>query len=251
MTLNQKHNIKVFLTDDELNKAAAEFIISVAEKSIAARERFTISLSGGNSPEKLYSLLAESPFREQIDWSRTFIFWGDERCVSLDDEKNNAHRAKELLLDKIDIPESNIYRIPVNLSPEDAALKYEKEIFAFFKEEIPRFDIMLLGLGDNGHTASLFPETKVITEQAEGVRAIYVEEEKMFRVSMTAPLINRAHNILFLVTGEKKAEILAKVLYGSYLPEIYPAQLIKPVDGDLLWFIDEAAAYLIDDRNKL
>ena len=251
MTPDKKYNIKVFPTDDELNKAAAEFIIAIANKSIAARGRFTISLSGGQTPEKLYSLLAEPSFREQIDWSRTLIFWGDERCVSLDDEQNNAYRAKELLLDKNDIPASNIYRIPVNLPPEEASTEYEKEIFAFFNEEVPRFDIILLGLGENGHTASLFPKTKVINEQAEGVRAVFVEEEKMFRVTMTAPLINRAHNILFLVTGEKKVQILAKVLYGSYQPKTYPAQLIKPFDGDLFWFIDEAAASLIADRNKL
>jgi 6-phosphogluconolactonase len=251
MTPHLKHNIKVFQSYDELNKAAAEFIIAIAKKSIAARGRFTISLSGGQTPEKLYSLLAENPYREQIDWSRTFIFWGDERCVSLDDEQNNAHRAKELLLDKIDIPASNIYRIPVNLPPEEAAIQYQNEINSFFKDEIPHFDIILLGLGENGHTASLFPKTKVLNEPVEGVRAIYVEEEKMFRVTMTAPLINQAHNILFMVTGEKKAEILEKVLCGSYVLDIYPAQLIKPTDGNLFWFIDGDAASLIAASNKL
>src|SRR5258708_28403636 len=146
MTPDLKHNIKVFASDYELNQAAAEFIIAVAKKRIADRGRFTISLSGGETPEKLYSLLAELPYCEQIDWNRTFIFWGDERCVSLDDERNNAHRAKELLLDRIYIPASNIYRIPVNLAPDDAAIEYEKEINVFFKREIPRFVIILLGL---------------------------------------------------------------------------------------------------------
>lgn len=241
------HNVRVFQTVDELNVAAAELIISIANKSIAARGRFVISLSGGQTPEKLYSLLAKSPWREQIEWIKTFIFWGDERYVQFDDKRNNARAAKSILLNRIDIPSRNIYFINVNLQPNMAAKEYEKDIKDFFKTESLRFDLVLLGLGENGHTASLFPRTKVIDEHVEGVRAVYVEEEKMFRVTMTAPLINQAHHILFLVAGTKKSEVVKQVLTSSFQPAHYPAQLIKPNDGVLLWFVDRDAATLISN----
>ena len=243
--LTHSYKLEVFNTADELSKDAAKLIITIANKAIAIRGKFTISLSGGKTPAKLYSFLAESPFCEQVQWKNTFVFWADERCVPLDDERNNAHQAKLILLDKIDIPWDNIYSIPVNLTPVEAASNYEKKLNGFFGTESPRFDLMLLGLGENGHTASLFPGTNVIDEKLKGLREVYSKEEKMFRVTMTAPLINLARHILFLVTGEKKAEILKKVLSSSYQPENYPAQLIKPVDGELLWFVDQAAASLI------
>lgn len=248
MTAHSKYNLEIFQTTEALNRAAAEFIISKASQAIAARGRFIISLSGGQTPQNLYSLLAEPFFCEQVQWKKTFIFWGDERCVPLDDDRNNAHQARSILLDKVDIPLSNIHFIPVNLSPEEAANTYEQELKDFFGEDPIRFDIMLLGLGENGHTASLFPHTKVIDEQAEGVRELYVEEEKEFRVTLTAPLINRSHHILFLVTGEKKAGILKKILTASYQPENYPAQLVKPVDGTLNWLVDHKAAALINSK---
>ncbi len=241
------HNLRVFQTVDELNVAAAELIISIANKSIAARGRFVISLSGGQTPEKLYSLLAKSPWREQIEWIKTFIFWGDERYVQFDDKRNNARAVKSILLNRIDIPSRNIYFINVNLQPDMAAKEYEKDIKDFFKTESLRFDLVLLGLGENGHTASLFPGTKVIDEHVEGVRDVYVEEEKMFRVTMTAPLINQAHHILFLVTGTKKSEVVKQVLTSSFQPDHYPAQLIKPNDGVLQWFVDRDAATLISN----
>jgi 6-phosphogluconolactonase len=240
-----KLNLIVFQTADEFNKAAAEFIVAIASKSIAARGRFVVSLSGGKTPQKLYSLLAELPFRNQIEWGRTFVFWGDERCVPLDDARNNAYQAKIFLLDKVNIPKTNIFSIPVNLSPEEAAIEYENEIKNFFGDEPMKFDLFLLGLGENGHTASLFPGTNVIDEQSESVRDVYVEEEKMFRITITAPLINRASTILFLVTGKNKAEMLRKVLELPYQPDKIPAQLIKPIDGELYWFVDQDAATLI------
>jgi 6-phosphogluconolactonase len=242
---NPTDNLNIFQTTDKLYKAAAEYFIDHSKKSIASKGRFVVSLSGGQTPQKLYSLLAEPHFHNQVQWNKTFIFWGDERCVPLDDERNNAHQAKLILLDKIEIPKSNIHFIPVNLSPEDAAFNYEKNVIDFFGKEAAKFDLVLLGLGENGHTASLFPGTKVIDEQAAGVRAIYVKEEKMFRITMTAPLINQAHAILFLVAGENKSEILKEVLSAPYQPDIIPAQLITPVDGKVLWFVDSGAAALI------
>lgn len=245
MTDHLTYKLNIFKTTAALNKAAAEFIVLIAKQSIAERGRFCISLSGGQTPQKLYSCLSRSPFRAQLQWKNIFIFWSDERCVDLHDEKNNAHQAKLMLLDKIDIPQSNIYNIPVNLAPKKAASNYEKKLKKFFGKKSPRFDLILLGLGENGHTASLFPGTKVIDEKAEGVRVVYVKEEKMFRITMTASLINRARTILFLVTGKKKSAILKKVLTASYQPDKIPAQLIKPADGNLYWFADADAASLI------
>jgi 6-phosphogluconolactonase len=242
MIKDQKYRLEIFKSTDALNIAAVEFIIKTANKAVAEKGRFIISLSGGETPKKIFTLLAQPFFSERMPWKQTFIFWGDERCVPLDDERNNAHQATLALLDKIDIPVSNIYIIPVNLTPGEAATKYEQDLNIFFGEEPRRFDLILLGLGENGHTASLFPGTEVINETQEGVRAIYVEADNMFRVTMTAPLINQAHQVLFLVTGKTKAGILKKVLTTSYQPGIYPAQLIKPIDGELYWFVDAYAA---------
>lgn len=244
----QKYKLDVFKTTDALNRAAAEFIIAAANKAVDANGRFIIALSGGKTPGNLYALLAQPFYSDRMPWKNTFVFWGDERCVPLNDERNNAYQATVSLLGKVDIPGANIHIIPVNLSPAEAAMKYEQGLDDFFGEEPKCFDCILLGLGENGHTASLFPGTKVLNDVTEGIREVYIKEDNMFRVTMTAPLINHAHHILFLVTGQAKAAILEKVLTGPYQPEIFPAQLIKPVAGELYWFVDHAAASLVSRK---
>ncbi len=241
----QKYNLQVFPTVEKLNEAAAAFIIDTAHKAIDVTGRFVISLSGGNTPGKLFELLAQPDYLSQMPWTETFIFWGDERCVPLEDKRNNAQMALTILLNKTEIPPSNIYRIPVDLSPDRAAAVYEKKIKDFFDEEAPRFDLILLGLGENGHTASLFPGTPVINEKTKGIRKVFVEEQNEFRITMTAPLINLAHHILFLVTGESKAEVLKTIFTAPYQPDIYPAQLINPQSGQLVWFADNKASVII------
>ena len=243
--------LQIFPSSTELNKAAAEYIVARAKEAIATNGKFTMVLSGGQTPLAVYTLLAQFSYREQMPWKNTYVFWGDERCVPLYDIENNAQQVKTILLDKVPIPFDNIYRIPVNLVPLEAAAVYEKEIKFFFGKETPHFDLILLGLGANGHTASLFPETSILKEHAEGMRAVYVEEEDMFRVSMTASLINQAHHILFLVSGEKKAKILYKVFQTSSQTGTYPAQLIKPLNGELCWFADEAAVSVISEKNSI
>jgi 6-phosphogluconolactonase len=240
-----KYNLKVFETEEALNKAAAELIVTVENHAIAEKGKFVIALSGGKTPLKLYSMLSDFPYREEIKWKQTFIFWGDERCVPLNDKRNNAHLAEELLFSKINIPTYNIHPIPVSLPPEEAAARYEKELKDFFGNDPLQFDLVLLGLGVNGHTASLFPGTDVIIEQALGVRQVYVKEEKMFRITLTAPLINQARNILFLVSGKNKAVTLKNVLTSHFHPHPYPAQLIQPEKGSLNWYADQAAASLM------
>lgn len=238
-------NVKIFPTPEALSHAAAEHIIAVAQASVAAKGKFAISLSGGSTPERLFQLFAQAPFRQQMPWQQSYFFWGDERCVPLNDERNNAHTAIKLLFEKIDVPAENTFRIPTDQAPEVAAAQYEQTIKDFFGTEPPRFDLMLLGMGDNGHTASLFPQTKVLHETQHLVQSEYIQEVRMHRVTMTAPLINQSHRIIFLVTGANKAEMLKTVLQGAHEPALYPAQLIKPVDGELLWMVDEAAAAAI------
>ena len=245
-----KYNLRIFETPYALSVAAANLIIKLADKSIKARGKFVISLSGGNSPEKLYSLLATPDFNDKMPWKNIFIFWGDERCVSLVDPQNNAHMAKSLLLDRVGIPPSNIYPVPVNLLPSEAAAQYNQTIKQFFGDDEPRFDLMLLGLGENGHTASLFPGTKVLLEKEPGVKEEFIDELKMFRITMTAPLINKARNIVFLVSGKAKAEIVYTMFTVPYQPDTYPAQMIKPENGELLWMVDNAAAALLPEDIK-
>ena len=242
MIARKPYKLEVFLSEEYLDIGAAEFIIDCAKNAIASKGKFTISLSGGRTPQKLFELLAQPQYENQIDWKNTYIFWGDERCVSLDDERNNAFQAKTILLDKVNIPEFNINRIPVDLPPVAAASNYERKLNDFFGDDPAQFHLILLGLGENGHTASLFPGTNVIEDTSAGIRNVYVEEEKMFRITMTAPLINEAHVILFLVTGKEKAEILNKVLKESQESKKYPAQLISPENGKLYWFADSEAA---------
>ncbi|MEO7046648.1 MAG: 6-phosphogluconolactonase, partial [Ferruginibacter sp.] len=178
--------ISVFENSEALSKAAADFIVSLAAKQIAENGKFTIALSGGNTPSQLFELLATGAYNKAIDWKNTFVFWGDERCVPVDDERNNSHVAKELLLNNVKIPTENIFIVPVKMPPAKAAHHYEQTLKSFFKTQFPAFDLILLGMGDNGHTASLFPKTPILQEKKALVKEVYVEELDMNRVSFTA-----------------------------------------------------------------
>lgn len=222
-----------FDTANLLAKAAVEYFIKLAAEAIALKGKFTVALSGGNTPAAMYEFLATEFYSRQIDWKKCYFFWGDERCVPLNDRDNNSFNAKNILLDKVAVPKKNIFIIPVHESPVNAAIYYEATIKIFFKTDKPIFDLILLGMGDNGHTASLFPHTTILHEEKSLVKEVYVDQIKMNRVSFTAPLINNAKHILFLVAG--KESMLEKVLEGEYRPEEYPAQLIKNAE----WFISK------------
>ena len=237
-----KPNIQVFETTKALYNAAATFVTEAAVKAIAKKGRFCISLSGGQTPSGLYKLLAMPIYNNQLDKENVFIFWGDERCVALDDKRNNAFQAKNIWLDKVAIPPENIYRMAVNLPPAQAALDYENKLKAFFNNNTICFDLVLLGLGENGHTASIFPGSKLVEGTSAGIQSDYVTEEKMYRITMTAAMINNAEQVLFIATGKNKSDILQKVINGKHQPLAYPAQLIKPLHGMLNWFIDVEAA---------
>ena len=248
MNQNQQNKISVFQTSVELAQAAADLMIKISRKAVESRGKFVISLSGGTTPAYLYALLTKSPYRDQIPWDKTFVFWGDERFVPSDNKLNNAHMAKTLLLDHINIPSININSVPVDLEPCKAAKEYADTIKKFFGKETPHFDLIFLGLGENGHTASLFPGSDVVFENTQLVREVYVAEQQMYRITMTPPLINKAHHIIFLVEGKNKAEILKTVLTGPKQPDQFPAQVINPKDGNLYWFVDKNAAALLPDH---
>lgn len=242
--MDKQTEIQIFETPGELSDAAATLIVELAAQAIRERGRFLISLSGGSTPEQLYHTLASPPMRDRLPWDKTYVFWGDERCVPMDHPENNAFVARQVLLSKIAIPEENIFPIPVNLTPLGAAKAYEQTISDFFGHDEPRFDCMLLGMGADAHTASLFPGTMAVHDKAHLVAEQYVEEVQMFRVTMTARLINNSRHIIFLVTGKAKAQALQQVMSAPFDPDKYPAQLIRPTNGKLYWLVDKEAAAL-------
>jgi 6-phosphogluconolactonase len=243
--------IKIFPSIEELNDFAREEIVRVANEAIRERGIFTIALSGGSTPKKLYALLAEKSFQSRINWFQTHFFFGDERFAAPDAEESNFRMANETLFSKIDVPPQNIHRFHTEGS-DDAEIVAEKmenvlrEFFGLAENEFSRFDLILLGMGADGHTASLFPETKALQEDRKIVAANYVEKFQTFRLTFTAPTINAARNIIFLVAGEDKAKAAHAVLEGEYDPEKFPAQLIRPADGDLMFLLDKNAAALLE-----
>lgn len=237
------NKISVFDTEELVSVAAADFIADLCRKSIENSGKFTIALSGGSTPDKLFVLLANPPYNNVIDWKNTFIFWGDERYLPESDANNNSHQSKKLLLNNVPVPAENIFVVPVKMTPPKAAIHYEQTLKLFFKNQHPAFDLILLGMGDNGHTASLFPHSSILKEKTALVKEVFVKEVEMYRISFTASLINHAKNILFLVTGKKKASMLHTVIDGKKEVEKYPAQMIKAEAGNhLYWFIDKEAA---------
>ncbi len=239
-----KPNIKIFKDIHELSLAAADIFIETSSQAIRERGVFLTALSGGSTPNHLYQLLAGEPYRSQIDWAGVHVFWGDERCVPVDDPGNNYYQAQQALLDHVDIPADNIHRVLSNLEPASAALDYAQTLKNFSAPplEWPRFDLVLLGMGDDGHTASLFPGSPVdATEPVIAVTANY-QDRPAKRVSLTPRVLNSARKVIFLVTGFGKAVTLTQVFSDISNMDLLPARRIQPTDGELLWLVDEAAA---------
>jgi 6-phosphogluconolactonase len=235
--------IRVFDNLETLSLAAAEMFAELANQAIASCGRFNVALSGGNTPHRLYEILANTPSREQIRWESVYVFWGDERCVPADDPRSNARMARKTLLDHVPVPANQIYPIRGDLTPAQAAAQYETELRDFFGNQPPVFDLILLGLGENAHTASLFPHTSVLDEKERWVQEVYVAEQGMYRVTLTVPLINQAKDVIFLVSGADKALALQSVLEGAYQPHELPAQLIRPNGAHPIWLVDKAASH--------
>ncbi|RZL12346.1 MAG: 6-phosphogluconolactonase [Hymenobacter sp.] len=235
-------NLHVFPTADAVLEALAAYFVTAATQAVAARGRFTVALSGGSSPKKLYELLASDAYRSQVEWDKAYFFFGDERNVPHTSPDSNYLMAKKALFDPLNIRPAQVFAVDTRLAPAEAAAQYGVAVEEFFKENPAHFDLILLGLGDNAHTASLFPNTPVLHDKAVGVKEVWLPVEQVFRITFTAPLINQARAVAFLVYGAGKAEAVAQVLGTEQNIEQYPAQLIAPVSGTADWFLDEAAA---------
>jgi 6-phosphogluconolactonase len=234
--------VKIYQSPEAVATAAADLTVSLASSAIKDRGRFSMALSGGSTPRLLFSLLASPAYRDRIDWSKVFLFWGDERCVPPDHADSNYKMARETLLEKVPILEDHIHRMRGEDKPEVAAAAYEQTLRLFFNNQDPVFDLILLGMGDDGHTASLFPNSDTLKETKKWVISTHVEKVGQDRITFTRGTINCARVVAFLVTGEGKSERLEQVINGAFKPQEQPAQYISPDKGQVLWLVDTAAA---------
>ena len=238
-----RYTLKIFADIESLSQWAAQKIIETSLEAVSARGRFLLVLNGGGTPMRLFELLA-TDYRNKVDWSKTHIFWGDERCVPPDDKESNYGQARDVLLNRVGIPDSNIHRVQGELEPAEASKEYSHILqrFADPPLEWPRFDFVLLGMGEDGHIASLFPGSPM--NASEPVLAVtgHYQGRPANRVTLTPLVLNCARTVLFMVTGENKAVTLTRVLSDKYEPEQLPAQRINPKDGQVIWLIDDAAA---------
>lgn len=254
--------VRVYRDPEELALKAARLFARMADQYVIGSGRFTVALSGGSTPKAMLSLLGADPFRETAPWSSIYFFWGDERCVPPDHQDSNYRMATEALLSKVPVPPQNVFRIPAeNSDTQHAAAEYAATLTTFFLagpaatrtgtaplSNVPRFDLVFLGMGPDGHTASLFPHTAALQAgENEICVANYVDKLKTNRITLTAATINNARNVTFLAGGADKAEVLKDVLEGRYQPDLYPSQMIRPRNGSLLWMVDEASARLLTE----
>jgi len=234
----------------DLSREAATRFADLAREAVQDRGRFTVALSGGSTPRRTYSLLAEEPIRSKAPWEKIHIFWGDERCVPLERPDNHFTMTSELLLSKIPIPMANVHRMRGEVAdPYEAASDYQDSLREFFRlglKEFPRFDLIFLGMGADGHTASLFPGTPGLEERERLVTAHYVPKVGMNRLTLTYPVLNNARVVMFLAAGTEKAEALRSVLAEDSCRPTPPARLVKPLEGEVIWMVDRAAAKFLD-----
>jgi 6-phosphogluconolactonase len=228
-----------------LSASLAEWLNNYIQQVLAKQDRFTFVLSGGSTPKALYALLAKSPYKESIPWEKLHFFWGDERAVPFEDSRNNAKMCYDELLDKVPVKAENIHIMRTDITPEESAAEYEKIVKTYFEGSETTFDFVLLGMGDDGHTLSLFPGTEVIHVQNALATSFFLQAQDMYRITLTAPVVNNAACVAFLAAGAGKAEVLKQVLKGEKNVDLYPSQIIQPVKGQLHWFVDKAAAALL------
>lgn len=244
-------DIQISANAKELSRITAEQFVLRAIAAEREKELFTVVLAGGSTPKTLYQLLANEnePYRAQLCWEKIHFFWGDERHVPPDHLDSNYRMAFETMLGKVPVPSNNIHRIKSEIGDADeAAHEYEQALVQFFnlsKGQLPSFDLVLLGMGSDGHTASIFPNSIVINEKERLVVAPWIEKLKSYRITLTPPVLNNAASVVFLVSGAEKANALREVLEGDYRPECFPAQIIRPKTGKTLWLADREAAQLL------
>lgn len=238
------------LISDDLAGTGAEHFLAVSRDAVARKGLFTVALSGGSTPKNLYELLADpnEPFRDQVPWARSQFFWSDERHVPPDDPDSNYRMANDSMLSRVPVPGANVHRVrSENPNAAEAAEAYEKKLREITGGSTPQLDLILLGLGTDGHTASLFPNSQALHEKDRLVAAPWVEKLQTYRITMTLPLLNNAASVMFLVSGSEKAGIVKEVLQG---PQLYPAQAVRPTNGKLLWLLDKEAALEIETRKN-
>jgi len=246
--------VEVVIADDlgSLNAKAAEFVVRSIIGRAKVRDRVAIALSGGTTPKGVYELLASEDFRCRIPWNQVHLFWGDERCVPPEDPESNYFLAYKTLISRVPIPTENVHRMPgEKADSEKAADEYEQTLRVFFRSspgEWPAFDLVLLGIGADGHTASLFPGASVLQEKKRWVAAPYVEKLKSYRLTLTIPVFNHARQVIFFVAGEEKASIMKELFIADHAETRFPAGLIRPRHGKRVFFLDRPAARLIGQR---
>jgi len=244
-------NIQIASTISEWTRFAAKSISNQANQAIQERGYYTLVLSGGSTPATVYQTLAADEFRNTLDWENCYIFWGDERCVPPEHEESNFKMAKLALLDRVPIPKENIFRIFGELNPSQAARNYEKVIDQFFDKRDKRFDTVLLGVGNDGHTASLFPGTEALTERSRWVIPTLMPDSDRMRVSLTFPAINNSRNILLLAKGQDKATVVAEIILNAEKLPFLPAKGITGKENSPTWILDKAAAEKLPALNNL
>jgi len=236
---------------EDLTKDSVEAFIRLSNEAIRQKGRFALALSGGSTPAPFYRALAESANRKRLDWGHIHLFWGDERPVPQDHPESNYRMAKETLIDPVGIPDANVHRVPAEMDVRLAAFSYEEVLRDFFDGNWPRFDLVLLGMGADGHTASLFPHSAGLNEEQRWFIANYAPVRETWRLTLTRRAINAARRVWVLVRGESKAEKLAEVLAGLQDPQANPIQLVHPEDGEMVWWVDQAAAQKLPEGFEL
>jgi 6-phosphogluconolactonase len=236
--------MELYTFDDKeiMSEQLASWIESLVQDTLKKQDLFTLVLSGGGTPKLLFEKLASDKYKDKIDWKRVHIFWGDERVVPFEDDRNNAKMAYDILINHINVPPEQVHIMRTDIEPKLAAEEYEKILHQYFDNMPNSFDLVLLGMGDDGHTLSLFPGSPIIEEHERWVNSVYNEQQKMYRITLMPAIVNKASNIAFMVEGAKKANVLQQVIEGPYIPMKLPAQIIKPVNGQLSWFLDKAIA---------
>jgi len=230
---------------DQVAHAAAQLFTDSVIAAVKVRGVARVAISGGSTPKRMFALLATEQFRSQVPWQQLFLYWVDERCVAPDDADSNYRMTREAMLDKVPLPVEQVFRMEGELDPEAAANRYEtvlRNTMRLEGAELPTFDLVLLGMGDDGHTASLFPETQALNELGRLVVANHVQQKDTWRITLTWPVINQGREVAFLIEGAAKTDVLAEVLTGPRDPERLPSQLIRPASGQLKLLLDEAAA---------
>ncbi|MGR3176316.1 MAG: 6-phosphogluconolactonase [Candidatus Scalindua sp.] len=242
--------IHAYPNKEQMVTATTERVINEIGRAIQERGLCNIALAGGNTPREIYSMLAENTYRGRVDWNRLHLFWGDERMVPPEHEDSNFRMVKETLLDHVRIPDGNVHRIRGEIVPEQAAREYAELLHNHFKSASPRFDIILLGIGEDGHTASLFPGTDAVEERKLYTVAVFVPRLDTWRVTLTFPVLNAAREVLFLAAGRSKSDIVQRIISIKQPAKEFPASMVNPENGTLHWMLDSEAMVLINKNAR-